>query len=134
MATFTATTAIPTENVPEWEYRTLLAVKQNLDSLLGLDGSTTNQVILQKSFGQLGTILPTITAIEPVQVSDLASVNVTAVDGSTKTVVRWDTGGWQSIPTELAKCGSAGDLEKIKQDIANLRTAIEQITVQLGRG
>lgn len=129
MAKFTAIPAVPSSGVPDWEVQTLSAIKANIELLLGLVNKSdlSTQAVLKRSFALTDPGLPRITAITPISVGSISSTNVAGVD-----FIITNTGSWNSIPTTLATCGYFEDLEKIKADIANIRTAIESITTKLG--
>jgi hypothetical protein len=120
MARFTALPALPTSDVPDWEQQTLSALKLNIELLLGQinRNDISSQVALKKDFSFISPGLPQITAITPVNV------------GGSDFIIT-DTGSWNSIPTTLATCGYFTELEKIKADIANIRTTVEAITNKL---
>lgn len=129
MAKFTAIPAVPSSGVPDWEVQTLSAIKANIELLLGLINKSdlSTQAVLKRSFDLTDPGLPRITAITPISVGSINSTNIGGVD-----FIITNTGSWNSIPTTLATCGYFEDLEKIKADIANIRTAIESITTKLG--
>jgi hypothetical protein len=131
MSKFTTIPDVALVNLPDWENRTLSAVKENVDKMLGLDGSTLDRVALQKSFAQYNVGLPTITAITEVTFPTINYVALTADDSSVQNMVRWE-GGWASIPSTLSQLAVDSDLDAMKQDLANLRAAIESITAQFG--
>jgi len=129
MAKFTAIPAVPSSGVPDWEVQTLSAIKANIELLLGLINKSdlSSQAVLKRSFDLTDPGLPKITAITPISVGSISSTNVGGVD-----FIITNSGSWNSIPTTLATCGYFEDLEKIKADIANIRTAVESITSKLG--
>jgi hypothetical protein len=129
MAKFTAIPAVPSSGVPDWEVQTLSAIKANIELLLGLINKSdlSSQAVLKRSFDLTDPGLPKITAITPISVGSISSTNVGGVD-----FIITNSGSWNSIPTALATCGYFEDLEKIKADIANIRTAVESITSKLG--
>jgi len=128
MAKFTAIPALPATGVPYWEQQTLAAIKLNIELLLGLLNSDdpSAQVVLKRSFILTEPGIEQITAITPVSVGSISSVNVGGSD-----FIITNTGSWNSIPTTLATCGYFTELEKIKADIANIRTTVEAITNKL---
>jgi hypothetical protein len=128
MARFTALPSLPTSGVPDWEQQTLSALKTNIDLLLGQinKNDLSSQVALKKDFSVISPGLPQITAITPVSVGNISSVNIAGTD-----FIITNTGDWNSIPTTLATCGYFADLELMKADIANIRTTIETLTNKL---
>lgn len=128
MARFTALPALPTSGVPDWEQRTLSALKLNIELLLGQinKNDLSSQVALKKDFSFTSPGLPQITAITPVSVGSISSVNVAGTD-----FIITNTGSWNSIPTTLATCGYLEELVRIRADITNIRIAVEAITNKL---
>lgn len=128
MAKFTAIPAVPSSGVPDWEVQTLSAIKANIELLLGLINKSdlSAQAVLKRSFDLTDPGLPRITAITPISVGSVSYITISGYD-----FIITNTGNWNSIPTTLATCGYFEDLEKIKADIANIRTAVESITNKL---
>ena len=131
MAKFTAIPAVPSSGVPDWEVQTLSAIKANIELLLGLinKSSLDTQAVLKRSFTLTDPGLPKITAITPISVGSISYTTISGYD-----FIITNTGSWNSIPTTLATCGYFEDLERIKADIANIRTAVESITTKLRGG
>jgi len=128
MAKFTAIPAVPSSGVPDWEVQTLSAIKANIELLLGLINKSdlSAQAVLKRSFDLTDPGLPRITAITPISVGSISYTTISGYD-----FIITNTGNWNSIPTTLATCGYFEDLEKIKADFANIRTAVESITNKL---
>ena len=128
MARFTALPALPTSGVPDWEQQTLSALKLNIELLLGQinRNDLSSQVALKKDFSFISPGLPQITAITPVSVGNISSVNIAGTD-----FIITDIGSWNSIPTTLATCGYFEELVKIQADISNIRVAVETLTNKL---
>lgn len=128
MARFTALPALPTSGVPDWEQQTLSALKLNIELLLGQinKNDIVSQAALKKDFSFTSPGLPQITAITPVSVGSISSVNVAGTD-----FIITNTGSWNSIPTTLATCGYSEELLRLRGDIANIRVAVESITNKL---
>jgi uncharacterized protein (DUF362 family) len=128
MAKFTSIPALPTGGVPYWEQQTLSALKTNIELLLGLINRSdlSAQALLKRNFILTQPGLPQITAITPVSVGAISSTNIAGVN-----FIITNTGSWNSIPTTLATCGYFEELQKIKADIANIRTTVEAITRKL---
>lgn len=129
MAKFTAIPAVPSSGVPDWEVQTLSAIKTNIELLLGLINKSdlSSQAVLKRSFALTDPGLPKITAVTPISIGNLGYTNISGVD-----FVITNSGSWNDLTATLATCGYFEDLEKIKADIANIRTAVESITSKLG--
>lgn len=114
--------------VPSWEVRTLLALKQNIELLLGVinESDLSSQAVLKRSFVLTDPGLPKITALTPVSVGNIGYTNVGGFD-----VIITNSGDWNSIPTTLATCGYYEDLEKIRAELLSIRSAIGLITISL---
>jgi len=131
MAKFTAMPAIPSSGVPDWEVQTLSAIKANIELLLGqLNKSNLDtQAVLNKSFDLTDPGLSRITSITPISISDIGYMTVSGTN-----LIITNSGSWNSIPTTLATCGYYDDLQLIKNDIANIRAAVEALVSKLGGG
>lgn len=128
MAKFAAIPALPASGVPYWEQQTLSALKTNIELLLGMIDSANSsaQVILKRDY-QL-----TEPGVE--QISSITQLSVGAIGHSVQLgydIITMDSGSWPIIPSTLATCGYFEDLQKMKADVANIRTAVEAITRKL---
>ncbi len=136
MATFYPIPAIPTSGVEDRKVRTLGALKQNVELLVGTRGEFDN--------ASRAVLRSVISLSEVPEMNFTSASSTTAADGShdpgyvvvfgvypiRQQVARADTNNL-SLPSYLAQCAVRDDVIKLLIDLQNLRLAVENISAAL---
>jgi len=131
MSRFVPIPAVPTDNIPDWEVRTLAVLKTNIELLTAIINKTdpSRQALLKRSYTLPQPPLPTLTSIPYPTVSGISPVEALDEFGNTKIFwVHYDD--WGAVPATLNSLGTIADLEALRVDVANIRTTIEAIITQ----
>ncbi len=128
MSRFVSIPAIPIADIADWEVRTLSALKVNIELLTATLNKTdsSRQALLKKTYTLPQVPLPTITSVPYPAVSSLGAVTATASDNN---VYFWVSGP-PSVAASINSLGLISDLERLRVDVANIRTAVEAIIQQ----
>jgi hypothetical protein len=128
MSRFVPIPAIPVSDVPDWEVRTLNALKVNIELLTAIlnKSDPTRQALLKQTYTLPQVPLPTITSIPFPSVGQLGSD--IAYDSSGNTLF-WVQGP-PAVAGSINSLGTIADLERLRVDIANIRTSVEAIIQQ----
>lgn len=133
MARFVSIPALPVEDVPDWELRTLSALKTNIELLTAILNKTdpARQALLKRTYTLPSTPLPTITSVAYPTVGAVPNAVAAVNDGGTVNVLcmEYNT-NWGSVPSTINTLGTISDLEALRVDIANIRATVEAIIAQ----
>jgi hypothetical protein len=131
MARFIPIPAIPTDNIPDWEVRTLSVLKTNIELLTAIINKTdpSRQALLKRSYTLPQPPLPTLTSISAPTVTGFNIAVAQDSFGNNQFWVAGDT-AWASMPTTLNSLGTISDLEALRIDVANIRASVEAIIMQ----
>lgn len=113
MARFTGIPSIPQVGVEEWQYRFLSAVKQNMELLIGTRGEqdASSRAVLKSS-----VTVPAITS------PSLQTVSATGAG--------FNVGGAQ-VPSLADYQQLLGDVQRLNNDVAELRSTVNTLLTQL---
>jgi hypothetical protein len=128
MSRFVPIPAIPISDVPDWEVRTLNALKVNIELLTAIlnKSDPTRQALLKQTYTLPQVPLPTITSIPFPSVGQLGSDIANDSSGNTLFWVQ----GPPNVASSINSLGTIADLERLRVDIANIRTSVEAIIQQ----
>lgn len=131
MARFIPIPAIPTDNISDWEVRTLSVLKFNIELLTALINKTdpSRQALLKRSYTLPQPPLPTLTSIPLPTVPQFNVATAEDAFGNNQFWVAGDS-AWSGMPSALNSLGTISDLEALRVDVANIRATIEAIIAQ----
>lgn len=129
MARFAVIPPVPFSGVPPWEIQILTAMVQNVNLLTANQerNSITTQAVLQSTYNTQG-ILPDAVTINTQQLpnNELSGRNISGYgDGAV-----YDSNA-ATYPGLVNQCVLASDMEKIILELTDLRTAVNNIIIQL---
>ena len=132
MATFYPIPAIPTSGVEDWKIRTLGALKQNVELLVGTRGEFDN--------ASRAVLKSVVTLCEIPEMNFTSASSIGAVNGgwdngintscTAEQIAKADTDNL-NLPGYLAGCAVRDDVIKLLIDLQNLRLAVENISAAL---
>jgi hypothetical protein len=137
MARFSGIPSLPQSGVEEWNLRTLSALKQNVELLTGSRGESdlASKALIKSQFTVNQPPLPTITSastVGPVYNSfNYATVKDTS--GTDRQFPYFDTDMANVLNTIalIAQSGTAQDIQRLTNDIAQLRNTLNILIAQI---
>ena len=129
MSRFVPIPALPIADIADWEVRTLNALKVNIELLTAILNKTdaSRQALLKKTYTLPQVPLPTASTSVPYpSVTQYGAVYAQGPSGYYSFFAVRNDG----IANSINSLGTIADLERLRVDVANIRTAVEAIIQQ----
>lgn len=138
MATFYPIPAIPTSGVEDWKVRTLGALKQNVELLVGTRGEADNasRAVLRSAISlpelpEMNFTKATSIECPGGQTFETGYVNEPVTGIPVSRQIADDSTANLNLSSYLAGCAVRSDVIKLLIDLQNLRLAVENISAAL---
>lgn len=139
MARFTGIPSLPQSGVEEWNLRTLNALKQNVELLTGTRGENdlASKALLKSQLTVNPAPLPTLTSVTPTSISinigDFRAFTAAGamINPNSVSVINTNSTTWTSILGAVSNAATLQDVQRLTNDVAQLRAVVNTLIQQL---